>query len=204
MFKIIQRQQYFLLALPIKAAINRSDSLSAPTSAAAGDNTWYGLYVDDASYAPGDTITVYGSAPNQATVYRLVRLDGNWAEITRTNVITVGPQTAKIGSFIEFPALTLSGRTAFTLEGWFHPTLLGGDLTVVAGQVGLLNAAAGIVISTTGQLRHLCVRQRHHAAQPLSRRGGKGWRQQLCVWQNGGRRGISFGKRKAFSRAVSP
>ncbi len=140
----------WILAQPIRAATKPLGS--TPTSTSASPDTWYGLYTDAASYTPGDTINIYASAPDQATVYRLVRLDSDWIEITRTNSITVGPQTAKVGSFIEFPALTLSGRTAFTLEGWFHPTLLGGDLTVVAGQIGLIKSAAGIVVRASGQL----------------------------------------------------
>ena len=46
----------------------------------------------------------------------------------------------------------MSGRSAFTLEGWFHPTLLSGDTAVVAGQIGLTKAAAGIVVLPGGQL----------------------------------------------------
>ncbi|MFQ5399782.1 MAG: N,N-dimethylformamidase beta subunit family domain-containing protein [Anaerolineae bacterium] len=140
----------WILTQPIRAATKPFHS--APTSAAVISDTWYGLYVDAASYAPGDTINIYASAPDQSQVYRLVRLDADWTEITLTNPITVGPQQSKAGSFIEFPAFTLSGRTSFTLEGWYFPTQLGGDWAVVAGQMGLFNAAAGIVISPTGEL----------------------------------------------------
>jgi hypothetical protein len=36
--------------------------------------------------------------------------------------------------------LSLSGLFSFTLEGWYHPTLLGDDLMVVPGQVDLTEA----------------------------------------------------------------
>jgi len=120
------------------------------TPASAG--TWHGFYVDATSYAPGDAIKIYASSSTTETVYRLVRLDTNWTEITRTQPMTVSPQETTVGSFIEFPSVSLSGRISFTLEGWLHPTLLGGDLVVVAGQFGLTEAAAGIVISPSGQL----------------------------------------------------
>ncbi len=132
-----------------------ASSQGAPASTNAltnGDLVWYGLYTDAASYAPGDVIEIYASAPDLESVFRLVRLDTEWTEITRTQPITVGPQTSAVGSFIEYPKLSLSGLVSFTLEGWYYPTLLGGDLAVVAGQVGLTEAAAGIIISTTGEL----------------------------------------------------
>ncbi len=121
-------------------------------SAAAGDDTWYGLYTDATSYEPGEAIRIYSSAPNTQTVFRLVRLDTAWTEITRTLPVTVAPQQSKVGSFIEFPGVTLSGTISFTLEGWYRPTVLGGDISVVAGQFGLTEAAAGIIISNTGEL----------------------------------------------------
>lgn len=142
----------WLLAQPISAATQPLPSKPESVTETAVTDTWYGLYIDQTSYTPGDTINIYASAPTQPQVYRLVRLDADWTEITRTEAITVGPQQSKIGSFIEFPNFTLSGRTAFTLEGWYFPTQLGGDWAVVAGQMGLFNAAAGIVISPTGEL----------------------------------------------------
>lgn len=133
-------------------AASPQDAPASTNAVATGDLVWYGLYTDATSYAPGDAIQVYASAPDSPTVFRLVRLNTDWTEITRTAPITVDPQTSNIGSFIEYPKLSLSGMVSFTLEGWYYPTLLGGDLTVVAGQVGLAEAAAGIIISDTGQL----------------------------------------------------
>ena len=124
--------------------------MDVPSSSSSA--TWFGLYTDATSYAVGDTIKVYASAPNQKTVFRLVRLDQEWTEATRSAVIEVGPQSSRVGSFIEYPTVSLAGRTAFTLEGWFHPTLLGGDTTVVAGQFGMTEASAGIVITPQGRL----------------------------------------------------
>ena len=52
-------------------------TFSVPASA----EIWHGLYADATSYAIGDTIKVYGSAPNQEIVIRLVRLDSARPEI---------------------------------------------------------------------------------------------------------------------------
>ena len=143
----------FFISIAFLVSVTVLAIASGPTDLApASAETWHGLYTDATSYAPGDVIQVYASSPTTETVFRLVRLDTNWTEITRTNPITVGPQTSKVGSFIEYPGVSLSGRISFTLEGWLHPTLLGGDLVVVAGQIGLTEAAAGIVISPSGQL----------------------------------------------------
>lgn len=142
-----------LMAIIGLATVAAPKDVAATTNAAATNGqVWYGLYTDATSYAPGDAIQIHASAPNTGTVFRLVRLDKDWTEITRTNQITVGPQSSSVGSFIEYPSLSLSGLISFTLEGWFHPTLLGGDTVVVAGQYGLTEAAAGIIISDTGQL----------------------------------------------------
>jgi len=125
----------FFISIAFLVSVTVLAIASGPTDLApASAETWHGLYTDATSYAPGDVIQVYASSPTTETVFRLVRLDTNWTEITRTNPITVGPQTSKVGSFIEYPGVSLSGRISFTLEGWLHPTLLGGDLVVVAGQ----------------------------------------------------------------------
>ncbi len=113
---------------------------------------WHGLYTDATSYAIGDTIKVYASAPNQEIVIRLVKLNEGWTEAARSDVLEVGPQSSRVGSFLEYPNLSLVGRTSFTLEGWFHPTLLGGDTVVVAGQFGIDEAAAAIIITPDGRL----------------------------------------------------
>ena len=92
---------------------------SVPASA----EVWHGLYTDATSYAIGDTIKVYASAPNQEVVIRLVKLDEFWTEAARSDVLEAGPQSSRVGSFVEYPSLSLGGRTSFTLEGWLHPTL---------------------------------------------------------------------------------
>lgn len=144
------------LPYPVTRPRLTRDNIS-PTlaSISAGAETWYGLYTDATSYAPGDTIQIYSSAPNLDTVFRLARLDSDWTEITRTAPIVVGPQASRVGSFIEYPTVSLSGRISFTLEGWLHPTLLGSsaitDTVVVAGQIGLTESAAGIVILSDGR-----------------------------------------------------
>jgi len=131
-------------------------------SAQASAEVWYGLYTDKTSYAPGDTVKVYASAPDQKMAVRLVKLDTGWTEVARSGELDVVPQSSYVGSFIEYPDLSLSGRTAFTLEGWFFPTLLGGkdlkvgnktvnEIAVVAGQIGMTEAAAGIVITEKGE-----------------------------------------------------
>jgi len=152
MLPIVLSMALLTAVIGLAVAASPQDAPASTNAETAGDLVWYGLYTDAASYAPGDAIQVYASAPDRPTVFRLVRLDTDWTEITRTNPITVGPQTSAIGSFIEYPKLSLSGLVSFTLEGWYYPTLLGGDLAVVAGQVGLTEAAAGIIISNTGQL----------------------------------------------------
>ena len=125
-------------------------SLTGSPSASA--DTWYGLYTDATSYEPGDAIQIYSSAPDIKTVFRLVRLGTDWTEAARTDPVSVGPQSSGVGSFIEYPTLPLSNRISFTLEGWYHPTLLGGDTAVVAGQIGLTESAAGIVIIPDGRM----------------------------------------------------
>ena len=126
--------------------------INVSSVAVAAEQVWYGLYTDTTSYTPGDTIQIYGSAPDVETVFRLIRLDADWTEISRTTPQTVTAQTSAVGSFIEYPDLTLSGRSAFTLEGWFYPTLLGGDTAVIAGQIGETESAAGIIIRPDGRL----------------------------------------------------
>ena len=98
-------------------------TVSVPASA----EIWHGLYTDATSYAIGDTVKVYASVPNQDIVIRLVALDEEWTEAARSNVLEVGPQSSRVGSFLEYASVSLVGRTSFTLEGWLHPTLLGGD-----------------------------------------------------------------------------
>ncbi len=152
MLPVILSMALLTAVIGLAMAASPQDAPAATNAVTTGELTWYGLYTDATSYAPGDAIQIFASAPNTQTVFRLVRLDTDWTEISRTKPITVGPQSSVIGSFIEYPKLSLSGLVSFTLEGWYYPTLLGGDLTVVAGQVGLTEAAAGIVISDTGQL----------------------------------------------------
>ena len=160
----LQRQKGFssiavLLGLFVMTwflVLPRQSATAQPDASLATTDTWYGLYTDGTSYEPGQTIQVYGSAPDQDIIFRLVRMDTAWTEITRTQPISVGPQISRVGSFIEFPSVTLSGRDEFTLEGWLHPTLLGSsvitDTVVVAGQIGLAESAAGIVILSDGRL----------------------------------------------------
>lgn len=112
--------------------------------------TWHGLYTDATSYAPGDTVQAYVSSPPTNGVVRLVRLDEDWTEVVRSGTLTLGPQESYVGSFIEYPDVTLSDRTAFTLEGWVKPSVMGGDTVVVAGQFGLTEAAAAILITQDG------------------------------------------------------
>ncbi len=121
-------------------------------SVTASAEIWHGLYTDATSYAIGDTVKVYASVPNQDIVVRLVALDEEWTEAARSSVLEVGSQFSRVGSFLEYPSVSLVGRTSFTLEGWLHPTLLGGDTVVVAGQFGLNEAAAAIIITPEGRL----------------------------------------------------
>lgn len=146
-----------LLVLTVLALVlGAGPDLAPPAQAAAADGgvTWAGMYTNQTSYSPGDTIDIFASAPDEPTAFRLVRLDTAWTEITRTLPVTVGLQPTYLGSFLEYPAVSLSGRVSFTLEGWYHPTLLGQDpgATVLAGQMGLGEAAAGIVIREDGRL----------------------------------------------------
>lgn len=143
-----------LAALGLGLASRHGQVLPAQAAGADGGVTWSGMYVDQTSYEPGETVEIYASLPNQSTVFRLVRMDSPWTEITRTVPMTVGLQSTYVGSFLEYPAVSLSGRVSFTLEGWYQPTLLGQDpgSTVVAGQMGLSEAAAGIVIREDGRL----------------------------------------------------
>jgi len=135
------------------AALWLAVALALPAVAVAGSGiVWYGLYTDAWSYGPGETVKVYLSGPEQDAAVRLVRLDELWTEVVRTGPVAAGPQETFPGSFLEVPGLSLGGRTAFTVEGWLYPTLLGGDTVVVAGQAGLAQAAAGIVITPEGKL----------------------------------------------------
>ena len=108
-------------------------TFSVPASA----EIWHGLYTDASSYTIGDTIKVYASAPSGEMVIRLVKLDEGWTEGAHSDVLAVGPQSSRVGSFVEYPSVSLAGRTSFTLEGWLHPTLLGGDTVVVAVSTGV-------------------------------------------------------------------
>ena len=150
------KTERFILALLVPLLLVVVIVVSLKNSASIKALVWHGLYTDATSYEPGDTIQIYSSAPDVDTVFRLVRLDADWTEITRTQVLNVGPQSSHVGSFIEYPDVTMSGRTAFTLEGWLHPTILGSsaltDTVVVAGQIGLTESAAGIVILSDGRL----------------------------------------------------
>ncbi len=68
---------FLVSALGVAIAVSRRD-----TALASGE-IWHGLYTDATSYAPGDVIKIHGSAPDVNTVFRLVRLDDDWTEITR-------------------------------------------------------------------------------------------------------------------------
>jgi len=144
----------FALVVAIFAGVTGiAVAMGTPRPAAGvGNEVWYGFYTDATSYAPGDTINIYASAPYVNKVFRLVQLNAGWKQITSTGVISVTPQTAKVGSFIEFPGLTLAGRTGFTLEGWYLPTLVGGDYSVIAGQYGANQAAAALLVRPDGRI----------------------------------------------------
>ena len=147
---LLTRKSYLLFLVFSLLTILLSETQLRPAQAQA--TTWHGFYVDANSYEPGDTINIYGSAPAVDLVFRLIRLDHGWSEVARTSPVPVSPQASELGSFVEFPTVSLSGRSAFTLEGWFHPTLLGGDLVAVAGQIGEMESAAGIVVLPDGRL----------------------------------------------------
>src|SRR5262249_36245813 len=122
-----------------------------------------GFYTDRASYAPGDTITIAANWPGKSVSYRLLRVGNlggpqSWEEKARTAAVVCGaPQLPPFGSYVEFPnGPNLSGWTAFTLEGWIYPTLIGQDQIGIAGQLGtgagLQASGAGIGTDKTGRL----------------------------------------------------
>ncbi len=114
----------------------------------------HGFYTDEPSYRPGDTIRIHASSPEPATaIFVLVHHGDTWREVARTGVTSLGSKTTRLGSFVEVdPAVDLlGGRTAFTLEGWFLPTMVGGDAVLVAGQGGASQASAGIVVLPDGR-----------------------------------------------------
>ena len=114
-----------------------------------------GFYVDAPSYAPGDTITVHGSSAELAGAtpdVRLISLQTPFVEHARTTAAPLTATPVRAGSFVELDD-DLAGLDAFTLEGWFAPTLLGGDTVVVAGQHDTAGGgAAAILIDPDGRL----------------------------------------------------
>ncbi len=125
---------FFVLSLPARAQV------------------WPGLYTDATTYQPEDPIEVYVSVPITGDAeIRLVRLDTELTGVASSGLIPVGPQETHLGSFLQYP-VTLANRTAFTLEGWIYPTLLGGDTVVVAGQYGEDMSSAAILLTDEGRL----------------------------------------------------
>jgi N,N-dimethylformamidase len=115
---------------------------------------FHGFYTDQPSYEPGDTVRIHASAPQVIPViFRLVRHGADWTEVARLPEVAVGPQATRIGSFVEVAPGTdvLGGRRAFTLEGWFFPTMVGGDDVVIAGQAGATRASAALAVLSNGR-----------------------------------------------------
>lgn len=114
---------------------------------------WSGFYTDEPGYRPGDTINIHAASETSGSfIFRLVKPTAQGlVEQERTGEVTVEPQITEFGSFVEFPTVSVGGLEAFTLEGWFHPTMVGTDLVVIAGQLGLSEAAAAIVVSEDGR-----------------------------------------------------
>jgi len=129
-------------------------ALALLSSPAANAQPWPGFYTDRPSYAVGDTVNVHASttAPNTQLVVRLVRVGAVWTEVARTTTLSVSPQATRLGSFVEFPSVDMAGMTAFTLEGWWLPTLVGGDVSILAGQMSAATAAAGLGVGADGHL----------------------------------------------------
>ncbi len=111
-----------------------------------------GIYTDSAVYEPGDTIGVHASLPDPLTVsFQLVRHGESDQVVAETEPVAVESQQTRIGSFIEVGGLDLSGRDEFTIEGWWYPKVVGGDVVMVAGQ-GDFGEGAGIFVTDDGHL----------------------------------------------------
>ncbi|MBA2660657.1 MAG: LamG domain-containing protein [Bradymonadaceae bacterium] len=112
----------------------------------------HGMYTDKAVYEPGDEIEIYASAPQATTLsFALIRHGASDERVLNTAAVVVESQPTRVGSFAEVEGLSLGGRSAFTLEGWWYPTLVGGDHVMVAGQ-GDFERGAGITVNAQGQL----------------------------------------------------
>lgn len=114
-----------------------------------------GVYTDRPGYAPGEEISIHASLPKDEKptelMFRLIRLNDTTKEYGRSGKATALHQPTRIGSFFEVPGLSLSGKKVLTLEGWWYPTVFGEDRVVVAGQIALTQAAAGIMVSKDGR-----------------------------------------------------
>ncbi len=112
----------------------------------------HGMYTDKAVYEPGETVKIYASAPKvESLAFQMIRHGKNPHEVAHTPTVSVSPQPVRVGSFVQIDDLDLSGRGAFTLEGWWYPTLVGGDTSVVVGQ-GDMHHGAGIYVTEDGHL----------------------------------------------------
>ena len=115
----------------------------------------HGFYTDEPSYLPGDTIRIHASSPEPATaIFALVHHDATgWREVARTGAVTLRSEVTRIGSFVDVdPAVDLlGGRTAFTLEGWFLPTMVGTDSVLIAGQGGASQASGASSCRNAGR-----------------------------------------------------
>ncbi len=111
-----------------------------------------GIYTDRPSYEPGDNLEVHGNWDGEIVRYRLLKVGGfadeddgpltNWTIIDEGPEVSYGPLlTPDYGSFVYFPGvggkepLSVSGRTDFTIEGWFKPTFLFAPTNFVAGSI---------------------------------------------------------------------
>ena len=142
----------------------------------------FGFYTDQPSYAPGDTIRIFGDwepASGSSTVrvkYRLARIEAGGVQTVGAETpvfLYRGDQPQHFGSFVEYPrGLDLAGRLGFTLEGWIQPTLLGDtsdafpdDWVAIAGQLACptcpqwsagqpfpVRGTAGLGLSADGEL----------------------------------------------------
>lgn len=115
---------------------------------------FYGIYTDAATYAPGDTVQVHGSAPSDAdVVVRLLRVGSpEWTEITRSETVRVGPQPTRLGSFLEVEGLSGAGRDACTLEAIVRPTLIGGDDVVLVGERSASESGLALGVDVDGRV----------------------------------------------------
>jgi hypothetical protein len=126
--------------------------LAAWLSAGQAQAQLHGMYTDKAVYEPGDTIEVYASAPDSEQIpFAMIRHGETDEAVLQTDPVAVEGQPTRVGSFVEVDGLELGGRSAFTLEGWWYPTLVGGDQVMVAGQ-GDFERGAGLFVTEQARL----------------------------------------------------